>query len=1024
MASFFGLGLRKAKGVPGRFEFEILVQEIKPWMPAVPSPVLLSWHRGEKRWGSTAGMMPLIGGSNGDRVYFNESFKIPATLYEKQPGNNAGGYEKKPLLFTLQSATEHPSDYRKTARKTLAMAEIDLGEFASLTTPLYRGILLDVGKNNAAGKPILYFRIDCRRKAPTSVPLSSRLAVGLRGSSLFPASDHLPLKAFNSDVAGLVHETDEKKTSTARIGEDGASDDDALRRRPASPLNAQETRNDAATRRQKNREKLFSLDYDNDENIALPIVGVFVPSLRVARQNSPNPLTTSSGSSSATTTFLPREPANPVQSSGGITLSNDQKNVAAAAVTTRKISTSIGEEESSKNSTESDRGEKPEQILHGLPGTYASYILKPETRNEPVVVAAAAVSPGATEDGSIDKPPGGTVASRSVVAAVYAATAAYEARKAIKHSNEAEEDSTMSMAPAITSLLPTEMTSPVSDAAGFVVTLPSSNGELPRKPAAVVPDSSSPGPPATTIPATAVTLMINVTSQSAFLEGKICDDPVKEQEPQAVPEQSIVVAEPLPKEGPWIGPPVPEQSVVAEPLPKPGWPLLDKNHVILSRTQSQRGSVLPMRSSGALPPPLVIDKHVISKTISEGNSIVNPPVKEMEQLLVADENVNAGVEDENIMGGKNNNNIYVLGEARANLAMLEKRAIEELRKKVAVAEAKATLNQEQGEERVSQLEQKLMELEDELRDSAAIEVALYSITAEHVISSRHMHTPARRLNRLYRYALKKWSPKRRANSARNSILGLVLVVRACGNDVARLTFWWSNVIVLRESIMQAGNIEPTTRSSTEVGADGVPSSCCAKASDINQFGVQETVQSRVLSRQASGKLLMHSDWGEGRTFISALQNVEEWIHARILECVWWQIIAECVERLDVALLNGILRNPANNFPSDPFADPIMDLSVLPIPIGALSFGAGSQLKNVVVQWSTWLSALLDVRDPSSTESLNKEGAEAQNGVEMKEKPMVSRFMRTTGSMLMLPKDMILEIARRREVCVPGCQKGS
>jgi hypothetical protein len=205
------------------------------------------------------------------------------------------------------------------------MAEIDLGEFASLTTPLYRGILLDVGKNNAAGKPILYFRIDCRRKAPTSAPLSSRLAVGLRGSSLFPASDHLPLKAFNSDVAGLVHETDEKKTSTARIGEDGASDDDALRRRPASPLNAQETRNDAATRRQKNREKLFSLDYDNDENIALPIVGVFVPSLRVARQNSPNPLTTSSGSSSATTTFLPREPANPVQSSGGITLSNDQK---------------------------------------------------------------------------------------------------------------------------------------------------------------------------------------------------------------------------------------------------------------------------------------------------------------------------------------------------------------------------------------------------------------------------------------------------------------------------------------------------------------------------------------------------------------------------------------------------------------------------------------------------------------------------------------------------------------------------
>jgi hypothetical protein len=30
----------------------------------------------------------------------------------------------------------------------------------------------------------------------------------------------------------------------------------------------------------------------------------------------------------------------------------------------------------------------------------------------------------------------------------------------------------------------------------------------------------------------------------------------------------------------------------------------------------------------------------------------------------------------------------------------------------------------------------------------------------------------------------------------------------------------------------------------------------------------------------------------------------------------------------------------------------------------------------VVQWSTWLSALLDVKDPNSIKSFNKEGAEA------------------------------------------------
>ena len=60
-----------------------------------------------------------------------------------------------------------------------------------------------------------------------------------------------------------------------------------------------------------------------------------------------------------------------------------------------------------------------------------------------------------------------------------------------------------------------------------------------------------------------------------------------------------------------------------------------------------------------------------------------------------------------------------------------------------------------------------------------------------------------------------------------------------------------------------------------------------------------------------------------------------------------QIIAECVERLDVAMLNGIMRNPEDDSPTDPLADPITDLSVLPIPAGTLTFGAGSQLKNVV-----------------------------------------------------------------------------
>lgn len=64
-------------------------------------------------------------------------------------------------------------------------------------------------------------------------------------------------------------------------------------------------------------------------------------------------------------------------------------------------------------------------------------------------------------------------------------------------------------------------------------------------------------------------------------------------------------------------------------------------------------------------------------------------------------------------------------------------------------------------------------------------------------------------------------------------------------------------------------------------------------------------------------------------------------------CFDLQVIAECVERLDVAMFNGIMRNPEEDSPTDPLADPVTDLSVLPIPAGALTFGAGSQLKNAV-----------------------------------------------------------------------------
>lgn len=56
---------------------------------------------------------------------------------------------------------------------------------------------------------------------------------------------------------------------------------------------------------------------------------------------------------------------------------------------------------------------------------------------------------------------------------------------------------------------------------------------------------------------------------------------------------------------------------------------------------------------------------------------------------------------------------------------------------------------------------------------------------------------------------------------------------------------------------------------------------------------------------------------------------------------------QLVSRLDVAMFNAILRESAEEMPTDPVSDPIADSNVLPVPSGRSSFGAGAQLKNAV-----------------------------------------------------------------------------
>ncbi|CAL5073670.1 unnamed protein product [Urochloa decumbens] len=380
-------------------------------------------------------------------------------------------------------------------------------------------------------------------------------------------------------------------------------------------------------------------------------------------------------------------------------------------------------------------------------------------------------------------------------------------------------------------------------------------------------------------------------------------------------------------------------------------------------------------------------------------------------------------------------------------------------------------------EKNEELDSKTEKLEQELREVAALEVSLYSVVPEHGCSSHKLHTPARRLSRLYIHASKFWSSDKKASVAKNYVSGLVLVAKSCGNDVSRLTFWLSNTVVLREIIAQTFG---TSRQSGPViksfGTNGN-----SKKPDRN-FAPMRWKSNFNGKHARSNIMQLPDDWRETGTLLSALEKIESWIFSRIVESVWWQamtphmqtpledlstlkigrllgpslgdqqhgnfsidlwktafrdafsricplrasghecgclpvleklVMEHCVARLDVAMFNAILRESANEIPSDPISDPIVDSRVLPIPAGDLSFGSGAQLKNSVGNWSRWLSDTFGMDGAESEkDGQDNDGDDRRDAAESN----CFKLLNELSDLLMLPKDMLLEKSIRKEVC--------
>lgn len=380
----------------------------------------------------------------------------------------------------------------------------------------------------------------------------------------------------------------------------------------------------------------------------------------------------------------------------------------------------------------------------------------------------------------------------------------------------------------------------------------------------------------------------------------------------------------------------------------------------------------------------------------------------------------------------------------------------------------------------TELEYRIKTLEEELKEAAAVEVGLYSVVAEHVSSTNKVHAPARRLSRFYLHASQRKSQTGSESAYRAAVSGLILVSKACGNDVPRLTFWLSNSIVLRAIVSQSMQYKAES--------DGPSITGNGSGTRVNE----RVPSSDSLSRndESNDNSIENSeDWDDLQTFTGLLEKFEAWIFSRIVESVWWQtmtphmqsaaaktsarvassslkkaygqthclgdleqgsfsvdlwkkafqdacerlcpiragghecgclpvlarlVMKQLVNRLDVAMFNALLRESADEMPTDPVSDPISDSKVLPIPAGKASFGAGAQLKNAIGNWSRWLTDLFGIDENDAPEDRN--AMDNEQGVECETSFKPFHLLNALSDLMMLPKEAFADSLTRKEVC--------
>lgn len=332
-------------------------------------------------------------------------------------------------------------------------------------------------------------------------------------------------------------------------------------------------------------------------------------------------------------------------------------------------------------------------------------------------------------------------------------------------------------------------------------------------------------------------------------------------------------------------------------------------------------------------------------------------------------------------------------------------------------------------QKIGTLESRIEQLEEELREVATLEMSLYSVFPEHGSSEHELHRPARDLSRLYALARKNQNENKLISVAKNIASGLYLVLKSCGSDVSRLTFWLSNTIMLREIISYEFG-SPNLNGSNRLEEDWTDVRTLLTAlRRVESFLFTKTVgsiwsQVMMVHMKPQGvgstKAEMMGNFSEPATcdrlqesfsvnlwrkaFEEALQRlcpVQE--ACGCLHVLTRMVMEQCIARLDVAMFNAILRESAHQIPTDPDSDPICDPRVLPIPAGVLSFESGVKLKNTVGFWSRLLTDIFEIDDDHSAARVDETF-----------KPF--HLLNELSDLLMLPKEMLVDSSTRDEVC--------